>query len=217
MRRLIILLVALTTLASCFQQTSYSTHYVLKPLVQTESGGDYIDLEGVQAFAFAADSAEWKPRSYEQAISGIIANDEGETQRAMASSLPYEDSRSWVSMSIDGPDVLIVAVDTENLCYGFTNYSMGENLPTTYVSVVFRSWKEDSVYKDGNWYFYPTIVESEEEEESAEEEDEATEEEDEATDEEESTDDESTDENDESTEDESTEEKEDTTEEEVTE
>ena len=47
MRRLIILAVALFTLSSCFVDTSYSTEYIMRPLEQSTSGGEYTPLEGV--------------------------------------------------------------------------------------------------------------------------------------------------------------------------
>ncbi len=128
-------------------------------MAQIESGSEYTPLEGVQAYAFAADSVEWRPTSYEQALKGEVSNKAGKTLSPIASSLPYEDSRSWVSMTIDAENVLIVAVDTENQCYAYTNYTVGVNLKQTYVSMVFRPWKDTPVYKDGSWFYYPTIVE----------------------------------------------------------
>ena len=161
MRRLIILAVALFTLSSCFVDTSYSTEYIMRPLEQAASGGEYTPLEGVRAYAFEADSTYWHPRSYDDALAGVVTNDEGEVMQPIASSLPHGDSRNEVSMLVDAQFVLIVAVDTEHRCYAYTNYELAENLPETYVSVVFRSWKNDKVYKDGTWFFYPTYIEPE--------------------------------------------------------
>ncbi len=160
-RRLIIFAVALFTFSSCFKETSYSTEYILRPLVQAASGGDYTPLEGVRAYAFEADSAYWHPRSYDEALAGVATNAAGEKMQPIAASLPHGDSRNEVSMLVEAQNVLIVAVDTENLCYAYTNYEVAENLPETYVSVVFRAWKNDKVYKDGTWFFYPTYIEPE--------------------------------------------------------
>lgn len=68
---------------------------------------------------------------------------------------PYDQEgiAGWLSMRIDKPSVMVVAVDTEHRIYGYTQQEIAENFPKLYVSVVFKPWKEGTEYKDGNWIF----------------------------------------------------------------
>ncbi|MFR5766694.1 MAG: hypothetical protein ACLUFW_01620 [Alistipes sp.] len=68
---------------------------------------------------------------------------------------PYQQEgiAGWLSMRIDKPSVMVVAVDTEHRIYGYTQQEIAENFPKLYVSVVFKPWKEGTEYKDGNWIF----------------------------------------------------------------
>lgn len=72
--RIITLFTAVVLFAGCFKEVSYRTDYVLKPLVQ-ENSGDVAQLlpEGkAQAFAHAADTVFWEVASYEDALPGSL-------------------------------------------------------------------------------------------------------------------------------------------------
>ena len=56
----------------CFKDSSLKTNYVLKPLSQTLSTDSYEPLDGVQAYAFAADTNLYRVASYEDALKGVI-------------------------------------------------------------------------------------------------------------------------------------------------
>lgn len=69
--------------AGCFKEVSYRTDYVLKPLVQ-ENSGDVAQLlpEGkAQAFAHAADTVFWEVASYEDALAGIITRRDNPSEK----------------------------------------------------------------------------------------------------------------------------------------
>ena len=57
----------------CFKDGSLKTNYVLKPLSQTLSTDSYEPLDGVQAYAFAADTNLYTVASYEDALNGVIS------------------------------------------------------------------------------------------------------------------------------------------------
>ena len=146
--------------AGCFKEVSYRTDYVLKPLVQ-ENSGDVAQLlpEGkAQAFAHAADTVFWEVASYEDALAGIITRRDNPSEKQtvpLVTAEPYDQEgiAGWLSMRIDKPSVMVVAVDTEHRIYGYTQQEIAENFPKLYVSVVFKPWKEGTEYKDGNWIF----------------------------------------------------------------
>ena len=158
--RIITLFTAVVLFAGCFKEVSYRTDYVLKPLVQ-ENSGDVAQLlpEGkAQAFAHAADTVFWEVASYEDALAGIITRRDNPTEKQtvpLVTAEPYQQEgiAGWLSMRIDKPSVMVVAVDTEHRIYGYTQQEIAENFPKLYVSVVFKPWKEGTEYKDGNWIF----------------------------------------------------------------
>ena len=108
----------------CFKDGSLKTNYVLKPLSQTLSTDSYEPLDGVQAYAFAADTNLYTVASYEDAL------------------------------NVTQPMQMVVAVDTEHRLYAYTQQELEVNLPNLYVSLPFRVWKEGNSYKDGNWSYY---------------------------------------------------------------
>lgn len=156
----IALFAAVALFAGCFKDVSYKTTYVLKPLVQ-ENSGDVAELleEGTaKAFAYAADTAFWEVASYQDALEGVITRRDDPSQKqavplVTAEPYPQEDTPGWLQMVLDKPDVMVVAVDTEHRLYGYTQQEIPENFPKLYVSVVFKPWKEGNEYKDGNWIF----------------------------------------------------------------
>ena len=158
--RIITLFTAVVLFAGCFKEVSYRTDYVLKPLVQ-ENSGDVAQLlpEGkAQAFAHAADTVFWEVASYEDALAGIITRRDNPSEKQtvpLVTAEPYQQEgiAGWLSMRIDKPSVMVVAVDTEHRIYGYTQQEIAENFPKLYVSVVFKPWKEGTEYKDGNWIF----------------------------------------------------------------
>ena len=93
--RIITLFTAVVLFAGCFKEVSYRTDYVLKPLVQ-ENSGDVAQLlpEGkAQAFAHAADTVFWEVASYEDALAGIITRRDNPTEKQtvpLVTAEPYQ-------------------------------------------------------------------------------------------------------------------------------
>ncbi len=159
MRQILLYIIALTALAGCFKELSYNTTLVLRPTQQLESGGDAVELEGVVAYAFAADTTYFTVESYEMALSGIMVDKEsGEQITAIATSTPYENDiygfQNSIALKIDQDIeyVAIVVIDTLNEDYGYTTYELNVNLPTTYIAANFAPWKEGG-FTYGIWYF----------------------------------------------------------------
>ena len=158
--RILAPLAAAALLAGCLKDTSSDrTEYVLKPLAQTLSTDPYEPLDGVVAYAFDADTARYTVASYEDALNGIasLKDDPSAQLQAVASSEPYaqEGTTGWVRMSLPMAERrMILAVDTEHRLYAYTEQELVETLPSLYVALIFKTWKEGTSYKDGNWCFF---------------------------------------------------------------
>lgn len=143
----------------CFKDSSLKTNYVLKPLSQTLSTDSYEPLDGVQAYAFAADTNLYTVASYEDALNGVISLKSDlstKISEPTAVSEPYEQdgATGWIHMSLKQPTQMIVAVDPTHRLYAYTQQELEVNLPNLYVVLPFRAWKEGNSYKDGNWSYY---------------------------------------------------------------
>ncbi|MFI3259811.1 MAG: hypothetical protein R3Y16_06930 [Rikenellaceae bacterium] len=69
------------------------------------------------------------------------------------------------TMSVEQESVMLVAVDPTSENYAYTNYTVGLNLSTTYITVSFRPWKSDS-FSQGTWWFVVPETEAETEAET---------------------------------------------------
>ncbi|MFI3292989.1 MAG: hypothetical protein SNI70_05675 [Rikenellaceae bacterium] len=211
MKRVILYIVLVVTLSSCFKDEEYSTKMVVRPYVQAVSGGDFVGYEDCVAYAFDADTAEWEVLSWIDARNGVLTSKEDPSKTlapiAVAQSYTEEGLEdTMLSMQVNEQSVMVVVAHTTTEDYGYRLYDVGLNLSTTYVTARFRTWKEGE-YTESYWIYYSlgTIEESTEEEsiENESTEDESTE--DEST-ENESTEGELTEGEEESTEEEDTEE-----------
>lgn len=158
--RFILLFAAAALVTGCFKDVSYDTTYVLKPLVQENSGDAVRPLEAgkAQAYAYGADTTYWTVASYEDALGGVISRRDNPSEKLtapLATAEPYEQEgdASWLRMQLTKELVMVVAVDTEHRIYGYTQQEVPVNFPKLYVSLPFKPWKEGNEYKDGNWIF----------------------------------------------------------------
>lgn len=154
-------------LGGCFKKVSYDTEYVLKPLVQTESQGSFVPLEGAVCYAFEVDPEAWTVASYDDAATGVLTSVEDPALKltppdAMGEPYDeYEELTGCLAMRISGPAVMIVAVDPVHKLYGFRAQELGENLSPLFVSAVFRPWRQGRSYTDGSWTMVNDFYEEE--------------------------------------------------------
>lgn len=158
--KILYILSAAVLFAGCFESVSYETSYALKPLVQEEEGDVARALLDVEAFAYAVDTTRWTVASYDDALNGIITSKIDPADKKTDPPIvaePYQDlgPEWWLRMPVDNPSLMIVAVDTRDKIYAYTQQAFVENMSGgLYVSLVFKLWKKGTVYKDGNWSFY---------------------------------------------------------------
>ncbi len=177
MRQLVLYIaIAFATLfVGCFKDEEYKTNIVLRCYQQAYSGDSYVELSGVVAHSFTADTTDYMVASYDDALAGVLTNrTSGSKLSAKYSSQawPLEDFESSVAVEAEGDLVVLVVVDTEHEDYAYRNYSMGLNLETTYIALQFRPWYEGEFTQNSWQYVVPEaiIVEVEEEEEESDEE-----------------------------------------------
>ncbi len=146
-------------LTGCFKEVSHKTNYVLKPLIQNLSGEATQPLEGVKAYAFAADTADYTVATYADAEAGVLTRRTNPAEKlseptAVAEPFAQEGTTGWLQMSLGRTSQLVLAVDTQNKLYAYTQQTLAVNLPKLYVSLIFKPWKEGTSYTEGKWLFF---------------------------------------------------------------
>ena len=145
---------------SCFEDISYNTTYILKPLSQKVSADPNLTISGVIGYAFLVDTTNWTVASYDDALAGILTskmNSDNKFAEHLGVFEPHgvidtiPDSKNWLKMQIDAPSVLVLVVSTEEKLYGYRQQLMAENLANMYVSIVFHPWKPTKFYLNGPW------------------------------------------------------------------
>lgn len=153
MKRITILTIAALALTGCFKKVGNDTTFIIKPNLQTVSSGELTAAEGVRGYAYYV-GEKWEPASYEDAAAMIITNVEsGATKEEPAAlSQPYaeDDGQGRIKIATTAPHVLLVAVYESGRMYAFRHYDVGENIPQTYLTLQFRTWKTD-MYVDSGW------------------------------------------------------------------
>ena len=131
-KRIILFLAAAALFTGCFKDVSYKTTYVFKPLEQEKSGDPTQILADAKLYAFAADTSSWEVASYKDALAGVISqrgNRNEKISTPLAAGEPYEQEgvEGLLQMSFDRSSVMVVAVDTKNELYGYTQQEVPED------------------------------------------------------------------------------------------
>ncbi|MDO4758586.1 MAG: hypothetical protein Q4A18_04930 [Rikenellaceae bacterium] len=153
-------------LTSCFKDVAENTTYLLKPLVQHTSGAMLEPLEGVVLHAFEADTTLYTVASYDDALEGVVSAKANPSDRiqALVSAAPstLEGMTDRLEISIPPREMMLLAVDTENRLYAYTQLAFEQNIGTLYVTLIFKTWKEGAAWKEGwqfcNPFFEPTVT-----------------------------------------------------------
>lgn len=157
-KSLLAMLIACMTIVGCKKDVSYDTLYILKSWNQATSGGELSPLKDVLLFGYSADTTEWYINSYDDALNGIFTSkvnpDEKLQPKIVGEPMELEGFGIAQSMRSKMNNMMVLAVDTENRLYGYTQHEMAENMPQMYVSIVFHPWKQMSEYKNGTWWMF---------------------------------------------------------------
>ncbi len=159
MKRFYIYILVVVLFCGCFADEEFGTEIVLRPTVQLESGGDFVEYADCVVYAFDADTTAWELLSWEDARDGVLSS----KIDATAKLLPFAQAQSYLeeglddirlSMWVESSSVMIVTANSVSENYGYTIYSVGLNLSKTYIDAPrFRTWKSGE-YTEGNWLYY---------------------------------------------------------------
>lgn len=161
-RRITVLLAGILLLTGCFKSVSYDTQFVLKPWMQQYNQYQLVSLPNVLLYAYAVDTAAWTVASYDDALAGVLTSIGDPSQRLgepYASGVSFGEvdtipsAVDWRKMRLKLSSAMILAVDTEDKLYAYTQQQLYENLSPLYVSVTFQPWRELTRYHYGGWTF----------------------------------------------------------------
>ena len=165
---------AMIMLSGCFKKVTTNTTLIVKTLIEEISGGDDVAAKEVVAYAYYTGTTDWTVASYEDAVQGIITDPSGTERRTtpdvVASPFEREGStNSYVAMPLDQSPAMIVIAVPEVRMYAYSFRTLeAENLPQTYITLIFHSWKtkqytEGNKNKGGEWIVFPPAEPLEEE------------------------------------------------------
>ena len=164
--------VAMLSLTGCFKKVTTDTTLRIKVMAEvsaidevtgTEVRKDMIPAEECYAYLYYVGKS-WSVESYEDAAAKIITNTEsGEKLNAPnVESEPFAIEGSinqYLSLWQSSPEALVVVVFPKAQMYAYTHrYSSAENLPNTYLSLIFHTWKSGTYYEGSKENYKWTVV-----------------------------------------------------------
>lgn len=142
-----------------FYNEFYTPPVVLKayyrPALQTEEGGEetaFTSSSQIKAYAYVADTTEWRIASYADAAAGVITRKESTETRDKPNFTAYFERGSGLwGMEVTDTPLMAVVVDVANRIYAYTKFVPDLAGPSPTWPVVFRTWRPEAQYKDDGW------------------------------------------------------------------
>ena len=163
LRNMAFVAVALLLFMGCFKKVTTDTTLRIKVWSEEVSGGEKVPAEGCYAYIYYTDKADWTVASYDDAVNKIITNPTtGETlSEPNGESEPYTiegSANTDLALFQDRAPALVVVVYPSAQMYAYIyRKAEAENLPYTYLSVVFHKWKTGT-YSEGSKEGYKWTV-----------------------------------------------------------
>ena len=155
LRNIAVVAVVVLSVTGCFKKVTTNTTLRVKTLLQQVSGGDLVPAEGTYAYIYYTDSDEWVIESYADAAAKVITNPATGEKRSEpdGESEPYAiegSQNNYLSIFQGKASALLVVVDPVSQMYGYMyRKAEAENLAYTYLTIIFRPWKQDN-YSEGS-------------------------------------------------------------------
>lgn len=164
--RTAVCLMALCVATGCFKKVTTNTTFVVKSIIQAESGGENRAATDIVAYAYYTGSDDWMVTSYDDALRGIITDSLGverRTQPDVVGEPFYKEGwlGNYTALPLDQSPAMVVVVSPETRMYAYIFKELNiENLPETYMTLLFHPWKnkpytEGMATKGGVWYVFP--------------------------------------------------------------
>ena len=164
-KALLLLGVALTAVG-CFKKVTTETTVAVKGYVQEQSNSALLPAEGMLLYAYYTGDDNWDILSYEDALNKVITNKTTGEQRMEpnAEGVPYTiegSTNTYLSFYQNAAPAMVVVVYPAAKIYGYMFRNLeAENLPTTYLTIIFRPWKPEPYYEGSKaghkWYVVPS-------------------------------------------------------------
>lgn len=165
LRNIAVVAVALLALTGCFKKVTTDTTLRIKVLSEEVSGGGTVEAEGCYAYVYYTEKEDWTIASYDDAAAKIITHPEtGEKLTepdGEAEIWTKEETTSpqYLSLFQDKAPALVVVVYPAAQMYAY-NYrkAEAENLPYTYLTLIFHKWKTGTYYEGSKEGYRWTVV-----------------------------------------------------------
>ena len=144
--------------AGSFYNEFYTPPTILKtyfrPILQTEDEGEETAFtsQQIRAYAYVADTTEWRVASYADAAAGVITRkDDSESRTTPNFTAYYEGGSGLWGMSVTDTPLMAVVVDRQNRIYAYTKFVPDLTGASPTWPVVFRPWRTEQRYEENGW------------------------------------------------------------------
>jgi hypothetical protein len=156
---------AVVALTGCFKKVTTDTTLRIKVLSEETSGGDRVEAEGCFAYVYYTAKEDWTVASYDDAVAKTMTHAETGEKR----SEPDGESEVWtaegtttpqyLSLFQDKAPALVVVVYPSAQMYAYIyRKAEAENLPYTYLTLIFHKWKEGEYFEGSKDGYKWTVV-----------------------------------------------------------
>lgn len=176
LRNIAVVAMVMCALTGCFKKVTTDTTLRIKTLAEKVSGGERVAAEDCFAYIYYTAKEDWTVASYDDAAAKIITNLETGEQL----SEPDGEAEVWTAEGYSAeylslpqvgkkPALVVVVYPAAQMYAYIYRKAEAENLPYTYLTLIFHEWKE-GVYTEGSKEGYRwTVVAPERVEETPEE------------------------------------------------
>jgi hypothetical protein len=156
--------VVVFALTGCFKKVTTDTLLVIKTLVENESGGERTPITDTYGYIYYPGSEDWGITSYEDAAAKIITNHTtGEKLSTPdVESGPYTiegSTNNYIGMWESASPAFVVVVYPSAKMYAYMyRKHKAENLPETFLTLIFHTWKKEPYTQGRNEGYRWTVV-----------------------------------------------------------
>lgn len=125
----------------------------IRATAQTVEGGDEQTISSLKAYAFAADTTEWRIASYDDAVSGVLTSkSDPDLTRETPEYNAYEcDEADLYRFVADNATLMIVVVDRSHRRYAYLQQTVDLEGESPTFGVVFRLWQTGWIVEQEGW------------------------------------------------------------------
>lgn len=125
----------------------------LRVAAQAAEGAPEETIPSLKAYAFAADTTEWRIASYDDAAAGVLTskNDPGVTRETPEFNAYETNEAGRYRMTVDRSPLMVVVVDRTHRRYAYAKREVDLTGESPLFEVVFRLWRTAWIYEEQGW------------------------------------------------------------------